>query len=288
MGTLCVSGCIDSDDEDAGNDNATPEGSNGNTIRFAVPPWPGATVKQEVVREILEERGYDIEVNKLDAGIIYAEMTEGNIDSLVAGWLPVTHQDYWQQHGDELEKVKANVPSTWLGLAVPTYVYDEGIHSIEDLNEYKNDFEGRIVGIDPGAGIMLSTEGALDVYDLDYDLEASSTPAMMAEVDRCVDDNDWIVFTIWEPHSAFAQFDIEKLEDPQQVYGGGDQVFTVVRSGFSEDYPTVYEFFQNFQVAPETQSEWIYEYSSKERPAEEVAREWVDNNQEQIEEWWPS
>jgi glycine betaine/proline transport system substrate-binding protein len=283
-----MSGCIGSDDTNDASGDANPDEDQKGTISFAVPPWPGATVKQEVVRTILEDKGYDVEVSKLDAGIIYAEMTEGNIDALIAGWLPVTHQEYWEQHGDELEKVKANVPSTWLGLAVPAYVYEEGVHSIEDLNDYTDQFDGRIAGIDPGAGVMLSTEEAIDTYGLDYDLEASSTLAMMAEVDRCIDDGTWVAFTIWEPHSAFAQFDIRKLEDPKQVYGGGDKVYTVVRPDLSEELPDVYAFFQNFQVSPDTQSEWILEYSTNDRPATEVAQEWVDNNQGKVEEWWPS
>jgi glycine betaine/proline transport system substrate-binding protein len=187
-----------------------------------------------------------------------------------------------------LEKVKANVPSTWLGLAVPAYVYEEGVHSIEDLNDYKDEFDSRIVGIEPGAGIMNSTEQVIETYDLDYDLESSSTPAMMAEVDAYIDDNDWIVFTIWEPHSAFARFDIQKLEDPEGIYGGGDVVYTITRNDFADDFPEVYEFFQNFQISADTQSAWILEYSDNERPPEEVAQEWVDNNQELVDEWWPS
>ena len=43
-------------------------------------------------------------------------------DILLAGWLPTTHQDYWEQYGDQLEMVHVNVGKTALGLAVPTYI----------------------------------------------------------------------------------------------------------------------------------------------------------------------
>jgi len=279
VASVFASGCIGGDDDD------TEEKG---TVSFGLPPWPGVTVKTEVVRIILEEKGYEVESSKLDAGVVYAEMAEGNIDCLLAGWLPVTHKEYWTQYGDQLEQVHINCPTTWLGLAVPTYVYDAGVHSIEDLNDYKSEFDSRIVGIEPGAGIMNSTEEAIDAYDLELTLESSSTPAMMAEVDSYTKDNDWIVFTIWEPHSAFARFDIKKLDDPKGIYGGGDVVYTITRKGFSEDFPEVYEFFQNFQISADTQSAWILEYSDNERPPEEVAQEWVDNNQELVDEWWPS
>lgn len=256
------------------------------TIKFGLPPWPGVTVKTEVAKVILEEMGYKVETNKLDAGIVYAEMAEGNIDSLLAGWLPVTHKEYWKIHGNNLEQVHINVPETWLGLAVPTYVYDSGVKSLSDLNGKETEFGARIVGIEPGAGIMNSTNEAISAYGLTgYTLKSSSTPAMMAEVDSAILNNEWVVFTIWKPHSAFARFDIKELEDPQGIYGGGDVVYTIVRKGFKEDFPQAYAFFEKFQVTPETQSEWILEYSDKGRDPAEVAKEWVNNNRDQVQEW---
>lgn len=254
------------------------------TLTFGLPPWPGVTVKTEVAAQFLEEKGYTVEQQELDAGIVYAELATGNLDALLAGWLPVTHEEYWNEHGDRLEQVHVNVDTTWLGLAVPTYV---NISSIEQLNVHADEFDSRIVGIEPGAGIMQSTEKAIDTYNLDYDLVSSSTPSMMAEVDAATSNEEWIVFTIWEPHSAFAKFDIKKLDDPEGVYGGGDQVYTVVREGFPRDFPDVYAFLQEFEVSPDTQSEWILEYSDKERPAEEVAREWLDEHRGELEAMWP-
>lgn len=256
------------------------------TINFGLPPWPGVTVKTQVAKVILEEMGYKVETNQLDAGIVYAEMAEGNIDALLAGWLPATHNEYWNIHQNNLELVHINVPGTWLGLAVPTYVYEAGVTSIPDLNGKETEFEGRIVGIEPGAGIMINTGRAIDAYGLTgYTLKTSSTPAMIAEVDAATLNNEWIVFTIWEPHSAFARFDIKKLDDPQKIYGDGDVVYTIVRKGFKEDFPEAYAFFEKFQITEDTQSEWILEYSDKGRDPAEIAREWVNNNRDLVEQW---
>lgn len=274
LGSVCLSGCISSDDEEK------------NNVKFGLPPWPGVTVKSEVVRIILEDAGYEVELNSLDAGVVYAQMAEGELDVCLAGWLPVTHEAYWDEYGDQLEKVNINIDTTWLGIAVPTYVYDSGVTSIYDLQEYASEFDNRIVGIEPGAGISNSAENAKDVYGLD-DIEVlfSSTPSMMAEVDSLTEKGDWVAFTIWEPHSAFAMFDIQKLDDPEGIFGGGDVVYTIARNGFAEDFPEVYAFLQKFEVDPDVQSEWILQYSDLNRPADEVAQEWVDNNQELIDEW---
>lgn len=272
---VLLSGCINS-----GSDDDTK-----GTVSFGLPPWPGVTVKTEVVKQVLEDWGYTVKTSTLDAGIVYAEMAKGNIDVLLAGWLPVTHQDYWTQYGDDLEQVHVNVDTTWLGLAVPSYVYDAGVTAVSDLNDYVSEFGGTIVGIEPGAGIMHNAERAIDLYDLDYTLKSSSTPAMMAEVDSKIKSGEWVVFTIWEPHSAFARFDIQKLDEPEQIFGGGDVVYTITRTGFADDFPELQSFFEKFEVAPDTQSEWILLYSDEGMEPSEIAAQWIAENQDLVESW---
>ena len=273
---VLVSGCISSD-----SDEDTSKG----TVSFGLPPWPGVTVKTEVVKQVLEDWGYEVETNTLDAGIVYAEMSKGNIDVLLAAWLPVTHQDYWSQYEDSLEQVHVNVDTTWLGLAVPSYVYEAGVTSVSDLNDYAENFDSIIVGIEPGAGIMHNAEIAIETYGLDFTLKSSSTPAMMAEVDSKIKSGEWVVFTIWEPHSAFARFDLQKLDEPDQIFGGGDVVYTVTRSGFADDFPELQSFFEKFEISPDTQSEWILHYSDEGMEPSEIAAQWIAENQDLVEEW---
>ncbi len=101
-------------------------------ITIGIPPWPGATVKSEVVAQLLEEIGYETEVQKVDVGVVYSGLADEQIDVNVAGWLPTTHQEYWEQYSDQMEIAGVNVTLTWLGLGVPSYV-DEDIQSITDL-----------------------------------------------------------------------------------------------------------------------------------------------------------
>ncbi|ABO34982.1 Substrate-binding region of ABC-type glycine betaine transport system [Methanococcus maripaludis C5] len=275
---VMFSGCVQSSE--------STEDLEKGTIKFGLPPWPGVTVKSEVVKVILEEQGYNVELNQLDAGITYAKLAEGELDILLAGWLPTTHQDYWAQYGDQLEMVHVNIERTALGLAVPTYTYESGIQSITDLNGNEELFDARIVGIEPGAGIMSSTENAIETYGLEgYELQSSSTPAMMAELARAMNENENIIVTVWEPHSVFFKFNITMLDDPEKVYGDGDKVYTIARNDFKDDYPEVYEFFQKFEVDPSVQSGWIYEYSDEGKDPEEIAEEWVANNPELVAEW---
>ena len=48
-------------------------------------------------------------------------------------------------------------------------------------------FGGKIIGIEPGAGIMAATENAIETYGLDFELQDSSTFAMMAALKTAVE-----------------------------------------------------------------------------------------------------
>jgi hypothetical protein len=54
------------------------------------------------------------------------------------------------------------------------------IEKISELETHRKKFNGKIIGIDPGAGIMKTSEAAIELYGLDFKLLASSGPAMTA------------------------------------------------------------------------------------------------------------
>ncbi|MBD3359373.1 MAG: hypothetical protein GF365_01535 [Candidatus Buchananbacteria bacterium] len=169
-----------------------------------------------------------------------------------------------------------------------------------------------ITGIDPGAGIMINTEKAMDKYTLEkagWQLSASSSAAMMSALQDSVENNEPIIATVWEPHSAFAIADLRKLEDPENIYNdpqatkeflkefapeysaaevSSDVIATVVYQGFKNDAPVAYNFFQNFNVSSDTQSNWIYQLNVQDKDPEVIADEYVDENRDLIEKWLPS
>jgi glycine betaine/proline transport system substrate-binding protein len=74
---------------------------------------------------------------------------------------------------------------------------------------------GRIIGIDPGAGIMAASEKALIEYELDYELVEGSDATMVATLKQAIDNNKWVVVTGWAPHWKFATWDLKFLDDPK-------------------------------------------------------------------------
>ncbi|MFO7966669.1 MAG: glycine betaine ABC transporter substrate-binding protein [Archaeoglobaceae archaeon] len=275
-----------------GEGTATPtetEVEDKGTITLGIPPWSAPPVKGQIIKQILEDEGYEVELQNLEIGIVYQQMATDNMDCTPSAWLPVTHKEYWDQYQADLEMVKENEPDTFLGLVVPQYVCDEGVTSIPDLEGNADKFNGEIIGIEPGAGIMNNTEVALKEYGLEdeYDLKPSSTSAMLASLESAINKEEWIVVPLWQPHGAYAQYELCNLESPKAIYqeGEGDYVGTVCRDDFQQDFPEAYDFFKEFEITAQTQSDWIYEYNIEGKDPEVVASEWIENNQDTVEEW---
>lgn len=137
----------------------------------------------------------------------------------------------------------------------PAYV---SISSIEDLKkpDVKKRFGGKIIGIDAGAGIMLTTEKVIKDYGLNYELVQGSTATMEAAFRSAVEKGEWIVVTGWCPTAMCAKYDLKFLQDPKQIYKRY-QNFHVVRLGFQNDFPRATIFLSRFTLPQSRVSEMI-------------------------------
>lgn len=260
------------------------EGS-GKSMKLAYVAWDSEIASTYVVKEVLESKlGMNVEMLQVDAGPMWAGIADGSADAMVAAWLPGTHASYLEQYGAKIEDLGPNLEGTKTGLAVPTYM---DINSIEDLKnaELAGSLQNRIIGIEPGAGIMMSTEKAIADYALsDYTLLESSSAAMVQELQKAYADNQPIVVTGWTPHWMFANMDLKYLEDPKGVYGGAEQIHTMVRTGLKEDMPEAYTFMDQFEWTPEDMEQVMVEIQGGKSP-EDAAKSWVEANADKVNAW---
>src|SRR5690606_30942325 len=110
----------------------------------------------------------------------------------------------------------------------------------------------KIVGIDPGAGLMkLTIEEALPEYGLDkWEVVEGTGAAMTAALKKAYDNKEPIIVTGWTPHWKFASFDLKYLEDPKGIFGGAEDINTIVRKGLKEDHPDAYLLLDQFNWEP--------------------------------------
>lgn len=244
--------------------------------------WDGEIASTNVIQQVLEQAGYtDVEITAVDAGPLYQGLADGDFDFTTSAWLPYTHKNYWETYGNQLDSVHINLENCTIGLVVPSYVT---IDSIEELNSEKDKFDGQIIGIDPGAGIMQATETAISDYDLDLELVSGSSAAMTASLKKAIDSNEWIVVTLWSPHWAFNRWDLKYLDDPEGAYGSADHVETIARKGLDEDMPELYGILSRFEWTHADIESVMMDIENGTTP-EDAAAKWVQNNPEKVNEW---
>ncbi|HEY8986981.1 MAG TPA: ABC transporter permease/substrate binding protein [Streptomyces sp.] len=268
--------------------NGTPAHASGTEIRIGYIPWDEGIASTYLWKEILEERGFDVTTTQYAAGPLYTGLATGQLDFQTDSWLPTTHAEYWKKYGDRLDDLGSWYGPTSLELTVPSYVKD--VDSLADLKGRASEFGGRIVGIEPSAGMMgLLKDKVVEEYGLDgYDVVDGSTPAMLAELKRAYARKQPIVVTLWSPHWAYSEYGLKKLADPQGAWGAGDRVHTLARSGFASDQPEVARWLRDFRMseAQLTSLEARIQKAGKGREQEAV-RGWLKANPGLVEKWAP-
>jgi glycine betaine/proline transport system substrate-binding protein len=221
----------------------------GKKLSIGYIPWDEGVASTFLWKEILEQRGYQVDAKQFDAGPLYTSLAQGTVDFETDSWLPTTHAQYWKKYGSKLDDLGSWYGRTSLELSVPSYM--KGVDSLDDLKGKAATFQGKITGIESSAGEMaLLKSKVLKAYGLDkqYKVVDSSTPAMLAELKRAYSKKEPIVVTLWSPHWAYNDYQLKKLKDPKGAWGKGDGVHTLARKGFAGDNPVVGKWLKNFKM----------------------------------------
>ena len=254
-------------------------------ITLAYVAWDSEIASTHVVKLVLEEKlGYQVDMMQVDAGPMWAGISDGSADAMVAAWLPTTHRSYYEKFEGKFVDLGPNLEGTKIGLVVPAY-WDA--QSIEDLlkPEFADAVERRIIGIEPGAGVMMTTEAAMEAYGLaDWTLVESSSAAMASELLKAYQEERPIIVTGWTPHWKFAKMELKYLEDPLGIYGGDERIHTIVRKGLDQDHPDAYQFLDRFYWTPDDMAQVMVDIQEG-MEAEEAARKWIEANGDKVDAW---
>ncbi|WP_316840396.1 glycine betaine ABC transporter substrate-binding protein [Pedobacter gandavensis] len=219
--------------------------NNDKKVTIAYVNWAEGVAMTQLSKVLLEKEGYTVALKNADVAPVFAAVAGGDADVFLDTWMPVTHKEYLEKFGANLEVLGTNFKNARIGFVVPEYVK---ISSIEDLNVNAALFNGKIVGIDAGAGIMSKAEQAIKDYDLKLELQSSSEAAMLAILKKSIDAEEPIVITGWAPHYIFSTYKLKFLNDPKAVFGSVESIQTVANKHFVAAKPKVAEFFRNFQL----------------------------------------
>jgi glycine betaine/proline transport system substrate-binding protein len=282
MSLLLLAACGGSDN---GNDETLEgEGSTEEKTELSIglDPYDYSSVPAYLSQVILEQEGFEVKIVEAEIGILYQALSDQEIDAFIDVWSPNLHKDYLEKYGETFEIAGTLYSDMPLGVAVPTYMED--INSIEDVAANPELFNHEVYAIEPGSGMAITTEEMVETYEMDdFTIQNSSVAAMLAQVDKVINNEEAIVFNAWRPHPMFVRYDIKFLEDPRDTWKS-DDVEIAVTPQLKEGSPTAYKLFANMELTLDMVEDWIMELDEEKSP-EELAENWVEENQETVNEW---
>jgi glycine betaine/proline transport system substrate-binding protein len=245
--------------------------------------WDEGVAASELWKAILEEKGYNVELDYADVAVVYSGLSTGEYDLNLDVWLPVTHATYLEEYGDDIVDLGAWNTESRNNIAVNA---DAPIDSLEELAANADLFGNRIVGIEPGAGLTeATTDNVIPGYGLEgMEYLTSSTAAMLTELTAATAAGENIVVTLWDPHWAYTDFDLKNLEDPQGALGGTESIHAYGSTDFGDDFPQATEWINNFTMDLEMlyslEGAMFVDYEGQDFGP--VVAQWIEDNQEYV------
>jgi len=250
-------------------------------IKMGTMAWEDLKPMSLISKNVLEDAGYTVEFNEFSEwGIAFAAMTRGDIDILISQTDYVT-QDYWDKNKNRLEKLSPVSYGLYQAFAVPSYV---PINSVEELNENTEKFGGKIIGVEPGSGLMREATTAVDQYGLSLKLVDGSTAAMTAAVKSATDRQEWIVATMWNPSWMMLRYDMKFLSDPKKIFAPAQAYHWIARAGFSAENPHAREVLASVFVPIDDVAAMNVKINDG-MTMEDAAQEWLTSNADLLARW---
>lgn len=262
------------------------------TVRFSDVGWTDITSTTAAASVILEALGYSPQVQILSIPVTYASMKNRDVDVYLGDWQPSMEADRKPYLDDgSIEDVGTNLTGAKYTFAVPDYVAAAGVRDFADLQKFADRFDRQIYGIEPGNNGNRMIQDMIDKGDFGlkgWNLVESSEQGMLAEVDKAIRAERWVVFLGWAPHPMNTRFRIEYLAGGDDYFGpnyGGAEVLTNIRAGYGEECPNVARFAGNLRFTLDMENEMMGAILDEGQEPKAAARAWLKAHPDVVDPW---
>lgn len=261
------------------------------TVRFAEVGWTDIETTTAATRLVLEAMGYETTSNTMSVPVAYEGMANGDIDIFLGNWMP-SMASISNAYFDEgtVEQVAVNLEGAKYTLAVPTYLAEEGLTAFSDIQDFGEELNYEIHGIEAGndGNQLIWSMIEEDAFGLgEFEVVASSEAGMLGEVRARARQEQPIVFLGWAPHPMNTYIDMTYLSGGDDYFGpnyGAATVYTNARAGFLEEYPNLQTFFNNLEFTLSMENEIMTAIDNGEDAAF-AAHEWLQENPGILDSW---
>ena len=248
--------------------------------------WTENTAVANLTKVLFEEDlGYkEVKLQVLDVGLMFEGVAGGEVDVFPDVWMPNHEAQLAEVEEDVIHLPPWYQGQTAFGLAVPYYMKDT--KSIADLNESGAE---RIIGIEPGAPFVeVVQKDVIPAYNLNLELEPSSTAGMISEVQRLYPEKEPFVFMPWSPHWMNQEFDYHFLEDPKNAQGVYDEpakISAIVNEDLKSDDPVAFAYMKAFTLTEDQLNALEDEIRKAGDDAVKGSKAWIEKNRDVVKPW---
>lgn len=248
------------------------------SLKIVYTDWSESVAITYLSSILLEKHmDYKVTLKMTDVEEAYREVANSEADVFTDAWLPETQKQYFDQHKENLEMLGITYPEARTGLVVPAY---SKLQSVADLKNYPHP----IVGIDAGAGVMQKAQAAISKYAPGKTLLTLSEEKMVEQLGDSIQRRKDIVVTGWEPHWIFARYNVRFLDDPDNIFGQKENIYTIATKNLEEEHPNAVRFFERMQLTENQLNSLVYEIRVSENPVDGV-KKWMEQNEFVVNQW---
>lgn len=245
-----------------------------------------------VVQEVLERLGHRVEVTTGSHAQIFPKLGSGEVDLLVAAWLPHGHAVYWEQYGPRAEQLGVLYEGARFDWMVPTYIPQSAVASVADLEKPQvlARMQRTIQGTGRDSGNMILSAEVMQAYGLEaagYRLEYGTLADFHGAYERAVAQQWWFVMPLWRPHYINRVGNMRPIDEPKGLLGPPSNGTLVASRQWVERAPRrTVEVLRRIELGLDAVAEMDYRVNVDKLPPREAARVWMRDNPDRVEAWF--
>jgi glycine betaine/proline transport system substrate-binding protein len=262
------------------------------SVRLAEVGWTDIQATTGVATVVLDALGYQPDVKVTSVPLTFIGLEQGEIDAFLGLWMP-SMAGMVQERLDSgtIDDIRINLQGAKYTLVVPQYAADAGVTDLADLDAHKDQFGGKIYGIEPGndGNLLIQDMIDADAFGLgDWQLVESSEAGMLLQARGAWESEEWIVFLGWAPHPMNTKMEIVYLTGGDDYFGpnqGGANVHTLTRAGLAGDCPNLGTFLNNLAFTVEMENILMAAILDHGETAESAAKKFLSANPGLLDPW---
>ena len=245
-----------------------------------------------VIQSVLERLGHTVEVKDGTHADIFPLLGRGEVDLLVAAWLPGAHGPFWEKYGDRAIQLGTLYTDARLYWAVADYVPNTVVSSVEDLTkpEVVAKMSKTIQGINPSSGLMRGSSRIMEEYGLKeagYSLVPGTPKQWIENFETAVAQKNWVIMPLWQPQFLNQAYQVRALEEPKGLLGGADRAILLGYQDFERKFPSqTVATLKRIDIGLDAVTQMDYMVNVKGMTAQEAARFWMRQNSGKVNSWF--